>query len=167
MEVRWEAPEVEGPPSRPSYELFCLVVYIVLTVTKACECFFYLFADYARSMEKYLMKQGSWETAGSGREYDLYNFMDRTLGFRFDNSAVQWGCQLRELIRNRTGEPDYIRPGDDWYRNPEFGKTVANPRKRGRNGAGYGKYLGPLEMNPYPPGETYQHAHKPYVAPKE
>lgn len=62
------------------------------------------------------------------------------------------------------GEQDYIRPGD-WYRNPEFGRTVEDPLKRGRNGAGYGKYLSPLEMNPYPPGETYQRGHKPYVAP--
>jgi hypothetical protein len=65
------------------------------------------------------------------------------------------------------GEADYVRPGDHWYRNPEFGKVVSDPRKRGRNGAGYGKYLGPLEMNPYPPGETYQRAHKPYVAPSD
>jgi hypothetical protein len=65
------------------------------------------------------------------------------------------------------GEADYVRPGDHWYRNPEFGKVVSDPRKRGRNGAGYGKYLGQLEMNPYPPGETYQRAHKPYVAPSD
>jgi hypothetical protein len=50
-----------------------------------------------------MIKQGSWETAGSGRDYDLHNFVDRTLGARFDNSAVVWGCQLRELLRNRTG----------------------------------------------------------------
>lgn len=50
-----------------------------------------------------MIKQGSWETAGSGRDYDLHNFIDRTLGARFDNSAVAWGCQLRELLRNRTG----------------------------------------------------------------
>jgi len=122
-------------------------------------------ADYARSLEKYMMKQNTWETAGSGRDYDIYNFMDRVSGSRFDNSAVVYGCQLRELLRNRTGEPDYVRPGD-WYRNPEFGRVVQNPRKRGRNGAGYGKYLGPAEMNPYPPGGTYQRAHKPYVEEK-
>lgn len=108
-----------------------------------------------------MMKQHSWETAGSGRDYDLFNFIDRTLGSQYDDSAVVWGCQLRELLRNRTGEANYLRPGD-WYRNPEFGRVVHDPRKRGRNGAGFGKYLGPHEMNPYPPGETYQRSHKPY-----
>ncbi len=55
-----------------------------------------------------------------------------------------------------------IYPGDMWYRNPEFGKVVNDPSKRGRNGAGYGKYLSSGEMNPYPPGLTYQRAHKSY-----
>jgi hypothetical protein len=71
------------------------------------------------------------------------------------------------LVLFNAGEQDYVRPGDSWYRNPEFGRTVADPRKRGRHGAGYGKYLAPMEMNPYPPGETYQRAHRPYVAPRE
>ena len=112
------------------------------------------------------MKQTTWDTAGAGRDYDIYNFIDRVLGAKFDDSAVVWGCQLRELLRNRTGEADYLRPGDDWYRNPEFGRTVANPRKRGRNGAAFGKYLAPHEMNPYPIGETYQRSHKPYTGGK-
>eukprot|EP00428_Durinskia_dybowskii_P063121 CAMPEP_0170363914 /NCGR_PEP_ID=MMETSP0117_2-20130122/5103_1 /TAXON_ID=400756 /ORGANISM="Durinskia baltica, Strain CSIRO CS-38" /LENGTH=355 /DNA_ID=CAMNT_0010618397 /DNA_START=137 /DNA_END=1204 /DNA_ORIENTATION=+ len=120
---------------------------------------------YARSLEKYALKQLTWETAGGGRGYDINNFLDRTVGWRFDNSATAWTCQLRDHLRNRTGEANYVRPGD-WYRNPEFGRTVEDPGKRGRNGAGYGKYLGPTEMNPYPPGETYQRAHRPYQAPK-
>ncbi len=109
------------------------------------------------------MKQGTWDTAGSGRGYDIYNFLDRVSGFHFDDSAVAWGCQLRQLLAARTGEPDYVRPGDMWYRNPEFGRTVSDFHKRGRNGAGLGKYLGAHEMNPYPVGETYQRAHKPYT----
>ena len=110
------------------------------------------------------MKQDTWDTAGAGRDYDIFNFMDRVLGSKHDDSAVVWGCQLRELLRNRTDEQDYVRPGEEWYRNPEFGKTVSNPRKRGRNGASFGKYLAPHEMNPYPVGGTYQRAHKPYKA---
>ena len=30
----------------------------------------------------------------TGSGYDIYNFMDRTTGFEFDNSAVPWGCQV-------------------------------------------------------------------------
>jgi hypothetical protein len=86
--------------------------------------------DYARSLEKYILKQGTWDTAGAGRDYDTYNFLDRVSGFKFDNSALEWTCQLRELLRNRTGEQHYLRPGDVWYRNPEFGKTVSDARKR-------------------------------------
>jgi len=124
---------------------------------------------YARSLEKYMLKQRSWDTA-SGHEssgYDIYNFLDRTIGFEFDNSGVAWGCQLRALLRNRTGEAHYVRPGDFWYKNPEFGKTVSDPRKRGRFGNGFGKVLGAGDMNPYPPGDTYQLAHKPYSPPAE
>ncbi|KAJ1397050.1 hypothetical protein B484DRAFT_458779, partial [Ochromonadaceae sp. CCMP2298] len=84
---------------------------------------------YARSLEKYILKQGTWDTAGNGRDYDTYNFLDRVSGFKFDNSALEWTCQLRELLRNRTGEQHYLRPGDVWYRNPEFGKTVSDARK--------------------------------------
>lgn len=65
-----------------------------------------------------MMKQESWETAAPGGEYDFYTFMDRVFGFTFDNqAAITWGCQLRDLLRERTGFVDYIRPGD-WYRNP-------------------------------------------------
>lgn len=117
---------------------------------------------YARTLEKYFLKQKTWSTAGGDRGYDMYNFLDRTLGFEFDNSALQWSCQLRQLLTNRTGIEHYVRPGDSWYRNPEFGKRVDDPLKRGRGGQGDGKKLGWGEMNPYPPGETYQRAHKVY-----
>ncbi len=108
------------------------------------------------------MKQQTWNTAGSNRDYDLYTFLYRTLGFTFDNSATAWTCQLRALLYNRTGVEHYIRPGDSWYRNPEFGKAVEDGLKRGRHGAAYGKQLGAIDMNPYPPGGTYQDAHKVY-----
>lgn len=42
-----------------------------------------------------------------------------------------------------TGQQVYLRPGDIWYRNPEFGKHVSDPDKRGR----YGR--------PNPPGFKY------------
>jgi hypothetical protein len=115
-------------------------------------------------LEKYMSKQKTWSTASgsSAKGYSIENYMDRTFGFTFDDVALKYGCQVRELLRNRTGEVDYIRPGD-WFRNPEFGRAVIDPQKRGRHGAGHGKYLGPEDMNPYPAGKTYQRSHKPYV----
>jgi hypothetical protein len=115
-----------------------------------------------------MSKQQTWDTAGgaNSRGYDFYHFLDRTLGFTYDDSAYSWTCQLREILRNRTGEEHFLRAGDFWYRNPEFGKSVSDPDKRGRGGSGLGKYLAPHEMNPYPPGDTYQLAHRPYQPPK-
>lgn len=112
-----------------------------------------------------MMKQRTWSTAGSHRDYDMFNFLDRASGFTRDTSALAWTCQLRELLTNRTGQAHYLRAGESWYRNPEFGKTVEEPLKRGRFGQGYGKVLQPKEMNPYPPGSTYQGAHAVYRPP--
>lgn len=126
-----------------------------------------IIVDYARSLEKYMLKQKTWETASGAdaKGYDFYHFLDRTLGFTYDDTAIPWTCQLRDLLRERTKESDYLRPGDFWYRNPEFGRVVSDVNKRGRGGSGFGKYLGDGEMNPYPPGLTYQRAHKPYQQP--
>ena len=114
-----------------------------------------------------MLKQRTWETAGghNNKGYDIYNYLDRVLGFEYDDSAVVWGCQVREMLRKRTNESNYVRPGDFWYRNPEFGKIVSDPRKRGRHGSGLGKKVGWHDMNPYPIGESYQAAHKVYSDP--
>ena len=122
---------------------------------------------YARSLEKYVLKQQTWETASAENSegYDIYNFFNRLTGWEYDDSAVFWGCAVRAKLAEMTGEVNYVRPGDSWYRNPEYGKAVEDPKKRGRNGAGYGKKLGPREMNPYPIFDTYQNAHKTYVDP--
>jgi hypothetical protein len=120
---------------------------------------------YGRTLEKYALKMQTWETASDGGGYDINNYLHRTLGNQFDDSAVIWGCQLRELLRKRTKQDHYIRPGDFWYRNPEFGKTVSDSAKRGRNGGAFGKQLYPNEFNPYPIGGTYQNGHKTYTPP--
>ena len=49
-------------------------------------------------------------------------------------------------------------PGD-WYRNPEFGRAVEDPKKRGRRGS-KGQTVGEKHMSPYPFGEIYQRSHK-------
>lgn len=122
---------------------------------------------YARSLEKFSLKAATWDTAAPGKGYDVYHFLHRNLGYHFDNSAVVWGCQVREVLRRRTGEEHYLRPGDSWYRNPEFGKVVDDPEKRGRYGRGYGAKVGWSDMNPYPAGNTYQKSHKVYEEPKK
>ena len=63
------------------------------------------------------------------------------------------------MLRNVTGQKHYLRPGAIWYRNIEFGKIVADPFKRGRQGNGLNKKLRKIEWNPYPHGNTYQAAH--------
>jgi hypothetical protein len=41
----------------------------------------------------------------------------------YDPSAVRYSCQVREIIREVTNETTFLRKGDFWYRNPEFGKN--------------------------------------------
>ena len=115
---------------------------------------------YSRSLEKYALKQKTWKTSSGEHQegqssesasssYDLPKFFARSVGFHFDNTALRYTCQLRELMRKMTGEMEYLRPGNFWYRNPEFGKHVSDPEKRGRygrpNAPGF-KYTSP---NPY------------------
>jgi hypothetical protein len=104
---------------------------------------------YSRSLEKYGLKQSTWETASgeAAKGYDLANFFARSTGWTHDSTALRYTCQLRSLLQNRTGDAYYLRPGDLWYRNPEFGRIVSDPRKRGRNGAKKGYFW--REGNPY------------------
>ena len=66
--------------------------------------------------------------------YDVPKFLSRSVGWHHDPIAVRYACQLREVLRNVTGESPYLRPGDVWYRNPEYGRHVSDPDKRGRYG---------------------------------
>jgi hypothetical protein len=98
---------------------------------------------YARSLEKFLQKQRTWETASAGKEtYDILNFFERSFGYYYDPSALRYSCQLRDHLSLRTNVSHYVRPGDSWYRNPEFGRLVADPSKRGRGGGAVGKKMG-------------------------
>lgn len=111
---------------------------------------------YSRSLEKYALKSRTWQTStgefpGSkadsekvSKNYDVIGFFHRSVGWYSDNTAAtRYGCQLRELLRNMTGDPVYFRPGDLWYRNPEFGRHVGYPEKRRRY------------VRPNPPGFHY------------
>jgi len=72
-----------------------------------------------------------------------------------DDKAVRWACPLRVHLAQRTQTPYYLRPGDFWFRNPEFGKYVSDGRKRGRFGKKENITLPKEERNPYPIGEMY------------
>ena len=63
--------------------------------------------------------QRTWGTATGheGNGYDIYNFMDRTIGFEFDNSAVPWGCQVQILYPN-THDTLYSNTHDTMAQHP-------------------------------------------------
>jgi hypothetical protein len=75
----------------------------------------------------------------------------------YDPSAVRYSCQVREIIREVTNETTFLRKGDFWYRNPEFGREVSDPAKRGRKGASFPKERKVPIRNPY----TYQRYQSP------
>jgi hypothetical protein len=89
---------------------------------------------YARSLEKYDLKGNTWETATGENavSYPITNYLQRSVGWTLDRSILRHACQLRELLTKRTGEAMYLRPGDVWMRNVEFGKNLSYPGKMKR-----------------------------------
>lgn len=119
-----------------------------------------LINHYARSLEKYSLKAKTWKTAtgeakqGESSEqaasgYDIPKFLARNVGWYPDNIALRYSCQLREQLKHMTGEDLYMRPGTQWYRNPEFGKEISDPDKRGRYGRPNAPGFKWSETNPY------------------
>lgn len=109
---------------------------------------------YSRSLEKYVIKGKTWTTssgemkagetsADAAKNYDVTKFMHRSIGWYHDEMALRYACQVRDKLREMTNEDKFLRFGLNWYRNPEFGKDVSEPDKRGR----YGR--------PNPPGFKY------------
>ena len=100
---------------------------------------------YSRSLEKYALKRKTWSTSSgeimagqdhvaAATDYGIEKFFQRSVGWMHDNSALRYTCQLRELLSKMTGEPIFYRHGTVWYRNPEFGRHLSVPEKRGRYG---------------------------------
>lgn len=105
----------------------------------------FIINHYSRSIEKYAIKSKTWKTATgeakagetaeqAAKAYDIPKFLSRNVGWQHDPVALRYSCQLRELLRNVTNEAFYLRLGTSWYRNPEFGKHISDPDKRGRYG---------------------------------
>lgn len=114
---------------------------------------------YSRSVEKYALKAKTWKTAtgevraGESQEaaiksYDIAKFLSRSVGWYHDPVALRYSCQVRYNLVNITSQPFFLRAGNFWYRNPEFGKEIADPDKRGR----YGRFVPGfthIDGNPY------------------
>ena len=115
---------------------------------------------YSRSLEKYALKQKTWRTSTgeakqgqsdeqAARSYDIAGFLQRSVGWTHESTALRYSCQVREVLKNITGEKLFLRHGDFWYRNPEFGKDVSDPDKRGRYGRPNPDGFKYNEFNPY------------------
>ena len=115
---------------------------------------------YSRSLEKFELKSKTWNTAsGEVRKgqtqqeaasgYNLATFFSRSVGWAIDRTALRYSCQVREYLRNVTGLPRFYRPGNHWYRNPEFGRPVSDERKRGRYGRSKGDHFHWQDGNPF------------------
>mmetsp|Transcript_19738 Transcript_19738/g.28393 ORF Transcript_19738/g.28393 Transcript_19738/m.28393 type:complete len:207 (+) Transcript_19738:827-1447(+) len=90
---------------------------------------------YGRSLEKYGLKAKTWETATGedAKGYNVENFLDRNVGRHLDRRALKYGCQLREILATYGFRP-FLRPGDRWMRNVEFGRPMVDPHKGKRLG---------------------------------
>jgi len=115
---------------------------------------------YSRSVEKYALKQKTWKTSSgevkpgqtaedAAKNYDISGFLHRSVGWTHESTALRYSCQVREVLRQVTGEKIFLRHGDFWYRNPEFGKAVNDPDKRGRYGRANPDGFKYSEFNPY------------------
>ena len=100
---------------------------------------------YSRSMEKFAVKQKTWKTATNvvlpgqdpveaSKSYEITKFFGRSIGWYLDDTMLRYTCQLRDILREKTGHSIYLRPGNFWYRNPEYGRTITDPAKRGPYG---------------------------------
>jgi hypothetical protein len=104
---------------------------------------------YARSLEKYELKTRTWVTAnGENTGYNILGYLDRAVGWELDVSAVDYGCQVRNVLSSMTNEDIYLRPGEVWMRNLEFGKNMTYYEKGRRNGLVEAGYKHP-HKNPY------------------
>ena len=121
---------------------------------------------YSRSLEKFGLKSKSWTSATgdappgtekeAARGYTTAMFLSRSVGWHTDRTALRYSCQLRDVLKNMTGHIAYLRPGLNWYRNPEFGKFIMDPEKRGRYGRPNPEGFKSSDENPYHyHGRTY------------
>jgi hypothetical protein len=84
---------------------------------------------YARSLEKYDMKRKTWSQYNN-MAYSLSEFLDRNLGRSLDvRASRRYGCEVREILQTMTGEDIFLRPGNFWYRNVEYNRSLLDEGK--------------------------------------
>lgn len=77
--------------------------------------------------------------------YVTHMYMTHSLDAR---TPLTISCQTRAVIKEELGlDAPFLRFGDNWYRNIEFGKNVSDPMKRGRNGNARKERV--IDGNPY------------------
>ena len=125
---------------------------------------------YSRSLEKFALKKRTWSTAGgefksSVGDYSLSYFLHRSAGYTLDHNMLRYACQTRRAwLEIHTNYTQFLRPGESWYRNIEFGKRVNDPEKRGRYGREKTERV--RDGNPYlfdgttPPGKKKKEMNK-------
>ena len=70
----------------------------------------YILAMYIRFIIHFIIHILIYLYIIGDNSYHISAFLSRNLGWYHDNSAVMYGCQLRALLRNVTGESVYLRP---------------------------------------------------------
>ena len=115
---------------------------------------------YSRSLEKFALKGKTWTTSSgevrpgetaeqAARAYDIPKFLHRNVGWMQDSTALRYSCQVRQVLEKMTREKYFLRAGEFWMRNVEFGKDVSDPDKRGRYGRPNPKAYKYNDQNPY------------------
>lgn len=133
---------------------------------------------YSRSLEKYQFQQNS--ALPGSNIHDLRVYMNKAYGWHFDPIALIYSCLVRFEIneqynklaynptlviakkdldsdsakRQRTPSYYFLRSGDSWYRNPEFGRPIMDLSRRGRGTGGAAAYIR-TPYNPTTVGNIY------------
>mgnify|MGYP003385523911 CR=1 FL=1 len=84
---------------------------------------------YARSLEKYDLKQRTWSNYNT-MAYSVTEYLDRNLGRTLDSRCSRrYSCQVRAILRNMTNQTVFLRAGDFWYHNVEYNKSLLDADK--------------------------------------
>ena len=86
------------------------------------------------------------ESTNRDPEQLILNYLHNSAGGARDGAAAaRYSCAVRAELARAAGSSvqpagssvrpavaEFVRAGSDWLRNPEFGRVVADPRRRGR-----------------------------------
>jgi hypothetical protein len=78
----------------------------------------------------------------------MKRYFERSVGWMHDPSAVQYSCQVREIIYEVTNVTEFIRKGDFWSRNPEYGRNI-DKAEQARWGGAFHPAINPYHYQRY------------------